>query len=146
MVFNTLGPTYEIISVFFQNSAELEKISPGLLRQMAQGQNVGALYFMWPIVFQDGHQVPAYVERDRQFRLMVEMEASGIPTRFPHQSHLYRVFASKEWTAQMCLHPLLRVPLTTMVSRQAVACNPEKAAAQAIKALNNLNQVRASFG
>merc|ERR1719191_2543971 len=70
-VFELLGPTYEIISVFFQNSAELEKISPGLLRQMAQGQHIGALYFMWPIIFQDGHQVPAYVEKDRQFRIMV---------------------------------------------------------------------------
>lgn len=118
---------------------------PALLREMAQGQTVGALYFMWPIIFQDGHEFPAYVERDRLFRLMIEMEATSIPTRFPHQSHLYRVFTSKEWTAQMCLHPLLKVPLTTFVSRQSVALDPAKAASGAIKALTNLSRARSMF-
>lgn len=144
-VFQMLGPTYEVISIFYQNSYELEKLNPSLLRQMALGENVGGLYFMWPITFQDGHEFPAYVDKTKQFRLMSEMEGAGIPSRFPHQSHLYRIFASKEWTAQMCLHPLLRVPLTTMVSRQAVATDPMKAAATAINALQNLNQARASF-
>jgi len=144
--FQTLGPTYEIISIFFQNSDELNKICPALLRQLAQGKYIGALYFMWPIVYQDGHQYPAYVERSKLFSLMVEMEAAGVPTRFPHHSSLYKVFASKEWTAQMCLHPLLRVPLTTMVSKQSIACDPAKAAANSMKALQNLVNVRASFG
>jgi len=144
-VFQMLGPTYEIISVFFQRSEELAKISPLLLRQMARSANFGALYFMWPILFQDGHESPAYVEKDMLFRLMVEMESCGIPTRFPHNSNLYRVFASKEWTAQTCLHPLLRVPLTTQVSRQAVACDPAKAAATAIKALGKLTETRSLF-
>eukprot|EP00928_Gymnodinium_smaydae_P061621 TRINITY_DN45662_c0_g1_i1.p1 TRINITY_DN45662_c0_g1~~TRINITY_DN45662_c0_g1_i1.p1 ORF type:complete len:538 (+),score=137.26 TRINITY_DN45662_c0_g1_i1:70-1683(+) len=144
-IFATIGPTYEIISVFFQSSAELQRISPALLRSMAHGERVGALYFMWPIIFQDGHEFPAYVEKQKLFQLMVEMEGHGIPTRFPHHSHLYRVFASKEWTAQMCLHPLLQVPLTTMVSRQAIASDPAKAAANAIKALANLAQARTTL-
>jgi hypothetical protein len=101
---------------------------------------------MWPILFQDGHEFPAYVDREKLFRLMVEMEASGIPTRFPHQSHLYKIFASKEWTAQMCLHPLLKVPLTTQVARQAVATDPGKAASQSMKALHNLAQARTMWG
>jgi len=145
-VFQTLGPSYEIISVFFQNSEELGKVSPSLLRHLATGQSIGAFYFMWPIVFQDGHEFPAYVNRDLQFRLMVEMEATGIPTRFPHHSNLYRIFGSKEWTAQMCLHPLLRVPLTVQVPRQAVSLDPSKAATNALKALQNLSQSRSIFG
>eukprot|EP00438_Fugacium_kawagutii_P026283 Skav208237 [mRNA] locus=scaffold2601:216493:236138:+ [translate_table: standard] len=44
----------------------------------------------------------------------------------------------QEWTAQMCLHPLLKVPLTTMVARQAVATDPSKAAIEAMQALKNL--------
>lgn len=144
-VFQTLGPTYEIISIFFQNSEELNRISPILLRSMAAAPCMNALYFMWPITFQDGHEFPAYVHREKQFSLMSEMEASGIPTRFPHASHLYRLFASKEWTAQMCLHPLLRVPLTTQVSRQAIACDPQKAANHAIRALSQLAEARTQW-
>lgn len=144
-IFQTLGPTYEIISCFFQGSDELTKVSAPLLRQFMKGKNLGALYFMWPIMFQDGHQFPAYVDRHKLFELMVQMEATGIPTRFPHQSHLYRLFASKEWTAQMCLHPLLKVPLTTQVARQAVASDPAKAAQTAMAGLQQLAEVRASW-
>jgi len=141
-VFSMLGPSYEIISAFIQNSEELTKIAAPLARHLLKGKHVGALYFSWPIVFQDGHEHPAYVQSEKLLELMLQMEATGIPTRFPHTSHLYRVFASKEWTSWMCLHPLMRVPLTTKVSRQAVASDPTKAAHGALVALNNLAQTR----
>lgn len=144
-VFQALGPTYEIISAFLQGSDELGKLSPPLVRHMFRGQHVGAAYFLWPIAFQDGHEFPAYVQRERLFGLMVEMEASGIPTRFPHASHLYRIFASKEWTAQMCLHPRLHVPLTTQVARQAITADPGKAAANAMRALGCLAEAREAW-
>eukprot|EP00429_Kryptoperidinium_foliaceum_P067099 CAMPEP_0176051824 /NCGR_PEP_ID=MMETSP0120_2-20121206/25766_1 /TAXON_ID=160619 /ORGANISM="Kryptoperidinium foliaceum, Strain CCMP 1326" /LENGTH=552 /DNA_ID=CAMNT_0017385265 /DNA_START=44 /DNA_END=1702 /DNA_ORIENTATION=+ len=144
-LFQAIGPTYEIISVFIQGSEELLKINAPLLRNMMRGEHVGALYFLWPISFQDGHAYPAYVDRAKLFELMVQMESTGIASRFPHQSHLYRIFASKEWTAQMCLHPLLHVPLTTQVARQALASDPAKAAAQAIEALDRLAKSRAAW-
>ncbi|CAE7563722.1 unnamed protein product, partial [Symbiodinium sp. CCMP2456] len=144
-VFRALGPNYEVVSVFFQNSEELSKLCPPLLKTLLRGEHVGALYFMWPIAFQDGHETPAYVQREKQLDMMVNMEAAGIPTRFPHQSHLYKVFASKEWTSQMCLHPLLHVPLTTMVARQAIVTDPAGAASDAMKALNNLAEARHSW-
>mmetsp|Transcript_22836 Transcript_22836/g.53392 ORF Transcript_22836/g.53392 Transcript_22836/m.53392 type:complete len:567 (-) Transcript_22836:209-1909(-) len=144
-IYSALGPTYEIVSGFIQSSEELLKISPPLLRHLMHGQHLGALYFMWPIVYQDGHEFPAYVNSNKLLELMVHMEGTGIHSRFPHHSHLYRVFASKEWTSQMCLHPLLKTPLTTKVSRQAVAQNPAKAAEDAIKALQRLAEVRAAW-
>jgi len=144
-LFQTLGPTYEIISVFFAKSEELPHISPPLLRHLMKGRRVGALYFMWPIAFHDGHGVSAYVNKDKVLALMVQMEAVGIPTRFPHASHLYRLFASKEWTAQTCLYPHLHVPLTTMVSMQAVALDPARAAQDATLALARLAETRASW-
>jgi len=140
-----MGPCYEIFSAFIQGTEELGKISPALLRTLLQGQHVGALYFLWPIIFQDGHNYPAYVNNEDLLGLMLHNEASGIPTRFPHHSHLYRVFASKEWTAQMCLHPLLKVPLTTKVSRQAITLDVDKAAANAIQALGYLAQARSEW-
>jgi len=144
-VFRTLGPNYEIFSAFIQSSEELAKIPPAFIRTLLNGVHHGALYFLWPILFQDGHDYPAYVNRDLEFNLLVRMETAGIPTRFPHASHLYRIFASKEWTTQMCLHPLLQVPLTVAVSRQAIACNSTKAASTAIQALENLSNSRASW-
>jgi len=109
------------------------------------GKCVGALYFLWPIIFQDGHNYPAYVNSESLLGTMLQMEASGIPSRFPHHSHLYRVFASKEWTAQMCLHPLLNVPLTTKVSRQAITLDPDKASETALQALTHLAQTRTAW-
>lgn len=144
-VYQALGPTYEIISAFIQGADELSKIVAPLIRHQLRGTHVGALYFMWPIAFQEGHEFPAYVQREKMIELMVHMEATGIPTRFPHASHLYKIFTSKEWTAQTCLHPLLRVPLTTMVPRQSVAMDPGKAAVNAIKALQNLAEARSSW-
>jgi len=144
-VWQTLGPTYEIYSAFIQNSEELLKISAPLFKTLSKGQHIGAFYFMWPILFQDGHEYPAYVNKDKQYELMVQMEGAGIPTRFPHPSHLYKVFASKEWTMQTCLHPFFNVPLTTAVSRQSIQCNPEKAAATAMQALNNLSKTRSAW-
>eukprot|EP00439_Symbiodinium_sp_Y106_P001724 s6889_g1.t1 len=132
VVFRTLGPNYEIISAFIQNSEELGKLAPALLRHLLTGHH-------------DGHEFPAYVQKERLLELMVQMEAAGVPSRFPHESHLYKIFASKEWTAQMCLHPLLHVPLTTMVPRQAVASDPGKAAADAMMALKNLAEARSAW-
>merc|ERR1711862_257604 len=98
--FSLLGPTYEILSCFVQNSEDLRRLgSVSLLRDLCAGQNLGAFYFLWPIVFEDGHDYPGYVERDALMRTMESIEFSGIPTKFPHTSHLYKTFASKEWAA-----------------------------------------------
>lgn len=144
-IFTTIGPCYEIFSAFIQSTEELNKIPAPFLRTMMNGQSIGALYFLWPIMFQDGHNYPAYVNNETLIATMCRLEGSGIPTRFPHHSHLYRVFASKEWTSQMCLHPLLKVPLTTKVSRQAIIQNPAKAAEVAVQALANLAQTRSEW-
>ena len=42
---------------------------------------MAACYFMWPIAFQDGHEFPAYVQREKLIELMVQMEADVI---LPH--------------------------------------------------------------
>merc|ERR1711924_35796 len=145
-LFEKIGPTYEIYSIFVQGSEDLALPNANLLRHIARGDKLGALYFLWPIYFQDGHNYPAYVDREKLWTLMVSMEAAGIPTRFPHSSNLYDLYASKEWTSQMCLHPLFPVPLTTKVSRQAIAMDPKKAASDTLQALANLKQTRDSFG
>lgn len=143
--FTLLGPTYEVISVFVQNSQELKQLSTPLLRDLCAGVHVGAFYFLWPIGFEDGHDYPGYVERDALFRLLEQNEFAGIPTRFPHCSHLYKTFASKEWAAQQCLTPGLNVPLTTKLSRSLISQNPLAAAHTAIDALQSLAKTRETW-
>lgn len=143
-----MGPQFETIAIWFQNSEELEKalILPGLIKNMAKGQNLAGMYFCWPIGFEDGHEYPGYVERKRLLSLMERMEATGIPTRFPHNSHQYRMFASKEWMAQTCLIPGLNVPLTTKLSRQIVEDRGAlEAGKMASSALSHLNRARCTM-
>lgn len=76
-------------------------------------------------------------------KLMRLMESAGIPTRFPHNSHQYHFFASKEWTAQLCLTPGLHVPLTTKLSRQLIEHRGVEVAAKvALSALHDLKRAR----
>eukprot|EP00397_Hematodinium_sp_SG-2012_P025313 GEMP01026433.1.p1 GENE.GEMP01026433.1~~GEMP01026433.1.p1 ORF type:complete len:533 (-),score=87.02 GEMP01026433.1:774-2342(-) len=143
-----LGPSYEVISIFFQNSQELENnqlVAP-IIHELSRGEHIGAMYFCWPIGFADGHDYPAYVERSRLMKLMEQMQAAGIPTRFPHNSHQYRVFASKEWAAQQCLTPGLNVPLTTKLSRQMIEYSGAATAAnEALQALRHLKKARSTL-
>jgi hypothetical protein len=141
-VFQGLGPKYETHSIFIQNSKELEKIMAPLVRNLLRGEYVAAFYFMWPIAFQDGHEYSGYVEREQLLRLMVAMESCGVATRFTHPSHLYKVFASKEWTAQMCLVPDYCVPLTSMVPRSLIAHDVQRAAQFGLNALQKLAEAR----
>jgi hypothetical protein len=141
-VFQGLGPRYETHSIFIQNSHELDKIVPHLMRSLARGLHRAAFYFMWPIAFQDGHEYSGYVEREYLIRVMTQMESAGFPTRFTHPVNLYKVFASKEWTAQMCLTPDYCVPLTTMVPRQLIVSDPMRAAQTAHNALQKLAEAR----
>jgi len=140
-----LGPTYEIISCFVQNSEELRDCASPLLRDICTGLNIGCFYFLWPIGFEDGHAYPGYVEREALMYLMRQNESAGIPTKFPHNSHLYKTFASKEWAASQCLTPGLHVPLTTKVSRVLIAQNSMMAASIAIEALKNLRVARENW-
>jgi len=100
---------------------------------------------MWPGAAQDGFRDPAHVNHNTLLETMVEMEAAGIPTRFPHESHLYRLIVSKEFLSQTCLQPQLKVPLTTVVSRQAIANNQHVAADNAISALLSLAEIRKNW-
>jgi len=57
------------------------------------GQHVAACYFMWPIAFQDGHEFPAYVQREKLIELMVQMEA-GHQQNQPPRSKTSCIFSS----------------------------------------------------
>jgi len=140
--FEMLGPTYEIISCFVQNSVDLANLATPLLRDLCAGENLGAFYFLWPIGFEDGHDYPGYVEKETLMKLISSNEFSGIPTKFPHTAHLYRTFASKEWAATQCLTPGLNVPLTTKLSRSLITADPLQAAYTSIEALKRLKTAR----
>eukprot|EP00928_Gymnodinium_smaydae_P044793 TRINITY_DN29901_c0_g1_i2.p1 TRINITY_DN29901_c0_g1~~TRINITY_DN29901_c0_g1_i2.p1 ORF type:complete len:526 (-),score=115.18 TRINITY_DN29901_c0_g1_i2:168-1745(-) len=135
-LFWALGPRYEIFSIFVETDEELARISAPMMRLLLRGTQRGALYFFWPLAMQSGHyEEPGYLNQARLLETMTGMEAAGVPTRFPHESHLYRIFLSKEWVLRTTLMPSLRVPPSTAVSRQAIVQNTSAAALGAARAL-----------
>ena len=66
---------------------------------------------------------------------MRRLEASGVPTAFPHPSQLYEQLLSKQWQAALCLGAQYRLPPTTTLNRALVAAAPRRAARSALAAL-----------
>ena len=133
---------YQILSVFVQSSEDMQALAhmSFSLPTMLNGRHLCAMYFLWPCQSLDGQHIPSgYVNLPDVMHAMTNIEASGIPTRFPHPSHLYRVFLSKDWTSQLCLFPEMRIPATTKVSRSAVERNALGAARAALATLQRLS-------
>jgi len=138
-----LGWDYEVLTVFVQHSDEFAGISPDFLASLCRGRTIVGLYFLWPIQGQQtyGDKLPctaAYVDANPFFEMVARMEASGIVTRWPHHSQLWRCLTSKSWVPNLCLMPRYHVPLTTQVPKSLIIMDPLKAAKQAISTLRCL--------
>lgn len=140
-VWPMLGPTYEVISVFVRSTEDLRRVSPTAIAPMLKGRHTAGLYFLWPCHFQDSYECPGYVNWQVQLQMMTEFEACGVPSRFPHHSHLYRLLLSKDWMAHLCMMPNLHAPATTKVSRVLVAYDKTHAADVAAKAIMNIQKL-----
>ncbi|EER17771.1 hypothetical protein Pmar_PMAR023701 [Perkinsus marinus ATCC 50983] len=120
---------YEVLSAFVTNADDLRKISPLAIRQMLTGRHKAAMYFLWPTAFEDNiSDAGGYIDKDAFFELMVGIEAMGVPTMFPHPSHLLDTIVSKAFYAHLCTIPDLHLPPTTRVSRGHVVASPDSAA------------------
>jgi len=149
--FERMGPTYEVLTCFVHQSADIRRLQPdSLVSRLATHQDGGtgrsaALYYLWPVAWLDGHggdlsadDLAGYVEREALLWLMQAFESAGVPTRHPHPSNLYRLLCSKDWAAHLCLSPSLHVPATTKVNRALVLSDALSAASGALSALNQL--------
>jgi len=140
-----IGPTYEVITVFVRSSEDLRRVHASATTCLMRGKHKAAFYFLWPTHFQDSVECPGYVNWQTQCQLMAEFEACGVPTRFPHHSHLYRLLLSKDWMKHLCLMPDLQAPVTTAVPRALITTNKWNAADTAIKAMHNLQRIKSTF-
>ena len=136
---------YQILSVFVQSSEDMVALAHMSFSLPAHltGRHMGAMYFLWPCQSLDGQHIPSgYVNLPDVMLAMTNLEASGIATRFPHPSHLYKLFLSKDWTSQLCLFPEMRVPATTKVSRSAVERDARNAARSALATIDRLSSAQ----
>jgi hypothetical protein len=63
-----------------------------LVKPLLTGRHQGSMYFLWPCQSQDAQHIPSgYVDLPNIMAALQATEAAGIPTRFPHPSHLYKV-------------------------------------------------------
>ena len=145
VVYGKIGPRYEVYSCFVSQSADMAKLYGPTMSALMKGSVKAGLYFLWPVAWRDCNEgAQGYVEKHALMGAMRTMEASGIPTRHPHPSNLYHVFASKEWTSQLCLAKQFCVPCTTRVNRALILENPRKAAERAADAILALQ--RSKYG
>eukprot|EP01065_Artemidia_motanka_P049455 TRINITY_DN81_c2_g1_i1.p1 TRINITY_DN81_c2_g1~~TRINITY_DN81_c2_g1_i1.p1 ORF type:complete len:708 (+),score=218.77 TRINITY_DN81_c2_g1_i1:83-2206(+) len=142
-VWPQLGTTYECITVFVGGSGDLERVCPRSVSQQLRGRHKCGMYFLWPCNYQDCPDSPGYVPQTALLRTMAGFEQVGVHTRFPHNSHLYRLLLSKDWMSHLCMDRSFCCPATTKVSRAVVADSPIRAARQALLALRMLRKAAA---
>jgi len=143
IVYTRLGPDYEVFTVFVSSGTEMGRIQPAAICQAMTGRHKAGLYFLWPVMAQDGAiDESGMVEQGNYFDAVKAFEAAGVPTRFPHPSQLYRHLLSKEWQPSLCLVPSLRIPPAAMVNRATIMASPRRAAQLACAALAVLRETR----
>ncbi|CAJ1356940.1 unnamed protein product, partial [Effrenium voratum] len=138
---------YELFVAPVAEEEQLERLQPSeVQRQLCRAGRWGMVYFLSPQRVQGQFRTKHDLVHDVPlFNLMEALERAGIPTVWPHPSHLYRILAGKEWPAQLCLSEQYRVPATTLVPRQAVE-GDAAAAAAAQAAWGALGLLRAARG
>lgn len=52
-----LGPDYEVITAFVESGTDMRKLLPSAIAPMLRGRHVCGLYFLWPVMAQDGGDV-----------------------------------------------------------------------------------------
>ena len=72
------------------------------------------------------------------FALVRRAERCGLPSRFPHASHLYELLLSKSWAAHLCTSPRFHLPLTTRAATALIVRDAPTAARAALRALHAL--------
>lgn len=124
------------------------KLQPAAILGLMKGRHRCGLYFLWPVLAQDGGDVEqsGMVRKVEYFATVRAFEAHGLPTRFPHPSNLYEVLLSKEWQPSVCLLPRMRIPPCTTVNRAAIVCDARRAAAGALEALDAVRALRYGDG
>jgi hypothetical protein len=147
VLYQRLGPNYEVVTAFVESGADLRRLLPQAIAPMMTGRHMCALYFLWPVMAQDGDvEQSGMVSQADYFAAVRGFEAAGVPTRFPHSSQLYETLLAKDWQASLCMFPKLRVPVATTINRAAVVRSPRRAAACVIEALAAAREVKFSDG
>eukprot|EP00315_Gephyrocapsa_oceanica_P012730 CAMPEP_0185286686 /NCGR_PEP_ID=MMETSP1363-20130426/2392_1 /TAXON_ID=38817 /ORGANISM="Gephyrocapsa oceanica, Strain RCC1303" /LENGTH=565 /DNA_ID=CAMNT_0027882495 /DNA_START=12 /DNA_END=1709 /DNA_ORIENTATION=+ len=142
--YGTLGTRYETISVFVSSAADLDRLQPPAILGAMRGAHRAAAYFLWPTHQQDATADQAgMVPARAYFAAMNLLESAGLPTRFPHPSALYHTLLGKDWQANLCLLPRLRIPPTVTVNRaDLVAGGAARTAGRALAALAEVRAAR----
>ena len=147
-LYSRVGPDYEVVTAYVESGSDMLKLQPSAIAPMLTGRHVCGLYFLWPVMAQDGGDAEqsGMVNQVDYFASVHSFEAAGVPTRFPHVSQVYRTLLAKEWQPALCLNGRLRVPVATIVNRATVIRSPRRAAACVMEALSAARTLRYAEG
>jgi len=141
------GESYSVTTRRVSCSADLRQLTDDVHSgklQLPKAPITAALYFLWPTTFYDGASACSsssggFVEEGAFFDLLRAVEGRGVPTRFPHPSHVYRLLLSKEWQASLCTAPQFCLPPTTRLPISAVVRDAAMAAGAALRTLASMD-------
>ena len=141
-IHGSLGCTYEVVTAWVCGTTDIQRlgIMAATVTGQLRGRHTAAMWFLWPVDVNDGLSEdyhPGTAHQNAVLESMRAFEGAGVPARYPHSPALYRVFLSKEWTAQLCAVPgnPYRIPATTCISLGAIAADATNAAKCALRAL-----------
>ncbi|CAE7749545.1 Herc4 [Symbiodinium sp. CCMP2592] len=138
-------PQWELHHVLVASSKDALQIAPQahMIRAGMKGPRRAAFWMLWPAEWEDfgDPDYACYVERHAMFAAMRACEAAAIRSIFPHPADQYELITSKSWMATLSLHPGVRLPAATLVSKGAVKVNVEAAAENALRALHHIRRM-----
>mmetsp|Transcript_20045 Transcript_20045/g.66325 ORF Transcript_20045/g.66325 Transcript_20045/m.66325 type:complete len:325 (-) Transcript_20045:1858-2832(-) len=142
-VYPTLGPDYEVISVFVTSGLDMARLGPATVCAMMRGRHRAGCYFLWPVMHQDGEvHESGMLDQSAYFDAVRTFEAAGVCTRFPHPSQLYRTLLAKDWQPSLCLVPSLCIPPAVTINRATICASPSRAAKLCVDALATVRAAR----
>ena len=129
----------EVFTVWITCTADLDRVSEiWAAEALSRGTHRVGLYFLWGC---NNDSKPGYVLSEHLVALMERMESTGIVTRYPNHSSLYRTITSKEYQPLLCSNRNLGIPPTVSVPSSKFHANP---IACATESLSVLSRVKAS--
>ena len=136
-LYSRVGPDYEVVTAYVESGSDMLKLQPSAIAPMLTGRHVCGLYFLWPVMAQDGGDAEqsGMVNQVDYFASVHSFEQRACRHASP-RPQVYRTLLAKEWQPALCLNGRLRVPVAT-VARATVIRSPRRAAACVMEALGS---------
>eukprot|EP00929_Paragymnodinium_shiwhaense_P112433 TRINITY_DN80693_c0_g1_i1.p1 TRINITY_DN80693_c0_g1~~TRINITY_DN80693_c0_g1_i1.p1 ORF type:complete len:555 (-),score=117.54 TRINITY_DN80693_c0_g1_i1:39-1703(-) len=136
---------FEILNIFVRTSDDVWNMgaNASAINSTLLGLRKTSFWMVWPAEWEDfdDPDYACYIDRQAVFGAQRALQATGIRSGFPHPGDQFELITSKTWMATLSLHPGAHLPAGTLVDRSSVMIDPERAAKQALLALEHIRRI-----